>query len=734
CPTAKLPMTDKLPKLATSWQRAMVSDWLTQHPKLSAEQGYRLARSRILQLLVLYQCEQRGLLRSGRLLTLQENPSIDAQLLQLWQTLKIPWIDHDVEQEMPSSDALLSPLIRSLYRVELQPELGKVAILGQIYETLLAAAGDRAHHAQKSGGIYYTPEAIVAYILQNTLSPLLLADRFASPAGLTLLDPSCGGGVFLLLAYQFLLEWHLQLYLARDRQQGLQNGWIEQNPGGQWRLSLAERSRILLSHLYGVDIDPQAVALTRLALWLKLWEGMSDRGSLPSDPPLDLSHNVQCGNAVIGSDFYIEGFGQLQERDRVSALDWTQAFPAILQAGGFDLVFGNPPYLDSERMAVHLADWRRYCTAKYATATGNWDLFCVFIEQALRLCKPGGYTSLVVPNKLASANYAAKARSLLMQQTQLLALRDYSSVPAFQASVYPLVYVAQKRSPAAAASVRYEQMQSLDRVRQSGQLFDLDGTRPWRIGVVLQQTDWIDRVTQGHPKLGDLAHVTGAATVAEAYALQPWIQNGTAKLGDLKLVNSGTIDRYSWLWGKKPLRYLGQTYLYPIIPAEQIAHLPPKRRQQAQQPKIMVAGLSQVLECAVDTDGSVLAGKSTSVIQASPLDLRYLLGLLNSHLLSVYFGSCFGGNRLQGGYLRIGAPQLRQLPIPVPADAATHYEQVIAWVDDRLQLQQQIQQHPSAAQETAIAALEAAIDQQVYKLYGLTDLEVKALTTADENL
>ena len=755
-------MTKALLKRVKSWQRAIVS-------RLDSADGAaknRVARSLILQVLALYLCEQRGIIATGQLQALQQKDSVFSHLIRLWQSTQIPLnLFQEFELANRLSDCILSQLISRLYECRLDLS---IALLGQVYEALLEEnslepasytqkpgtqkPGTQKPGDRKSGGVYYTPEAIVSYVLQMTLGKSLHSAESSAESSvksgattLTLLDPSCGCGAFLLSAYQFLLDWYLQIYGSEIEDSGsdyslllesnfIGSGFIELGQNGKWHLTRSERERLLLTQIYGVDLDPQAVEITKLGLYLLLLEGSPDRSPLP-----DLNRNIQCGNAL-ASTGYINGSDSGQIPDR--PFDWHQAFPEILRSGGFDLVIGNPPYLDSEGMTAHLPNLRRYCAANYQAATGNWDLFCVFIEKALTLCKPGGFTSLVVPNKLASANYAAGARSLLVQQTSLLTIRDYSSVSAFRAAVYPLVYVAQKLEDQSAVhqtaipikSIAYERMQSLEQIGATGKLSLNNATQPWQTSGLGQQ-DWIDRLQ--FPTLGEIAQVTGAATVAEAYALQPWIQNSDAIApGDLRLVNSGTIDRYCFLWGKKPLRYLGKVYRHPILAASQVSQLSPPRKQQAQQPKIIVAGLSQVLESGLDQVGSILAGKSTSVIrtmQAVPLDLRYLLGLLNSRLLSVYFQSCFAGNCLHGGYLRIGTPQLRQLPIWIPnlADISDrqNYDQLIDWVNDRL-LQDQFHGCESSNPvkiQVEIDRLDHLIDHHVYKLYQLKDAEIDRL-------
>jgi len=529
--------------------------------------------------------------------------------------------------------------------------------LGEIYEQLLSQNSTD----KKTGGAYYTPAQLVDFVIENTV-------RIWAEGLPTVLDPACGGGVFLLAAYQELLDRRSQ---AMGRS-----------------LTRAEREQILLDCIHGVDIDPQAVAVTQLSLLLKLRENQPpSQQSLP-----DLSRNIHCGNAVIDKDF------GLNDSSQVNPLSWQKSFPKVLQSGGFNIVIGNPPYVDSERMTKYLPGWRRYCTKHYKSATGNWDFFCVFIEKALTLCRPDGLISLVVPNKLASADYAAEARSLLTTTSEIITLHDYSQSVAFEAAVYPLVFVAKKRI---------------------GQIKKQESGAVWAIAATVQQSQLLDRLRDHFPKLDAIAQVSGAATVAEAYAMQELIEEGQTLEGQpddhLRMVNSGTIDRYCFLWGKKPMRYLGQSYLHPVIVESD--RLPPKRLQQAKQAKIIVSGMTQRLECALDQDGSFLAGKSTSIIFTSQTcDLYYLLGVLNSRLISFYLKSYFIGNSLKGNYLRIGSPQLRQIPIYV----SDHPVPMIKLVRQRL----------TEIDSGKLQLLDHQIDQLVYQLYGLTDLETQIIEQA----
>jgi hypothetical protein len=753
----------------------------------------RTLQTLILNLLCLRLCEQSRLIAHQQWRSLLDSLDSYDQLFQLVQTVHKHCgaivLAPELQPMLRVRDTALRQVISELDEICREEAIDPI-LLGQAYEQCLSYSTPLSQptaNARKTSGSYYTPLSIVDYIVCSTIftsSPSTFKvqnlDRAEArrqtadgdystpnnqhPRPNTLLDPSCGGGIFLLTAYQYLLTQQLRHYVADDperwiRFQGNGVAPLVKGTDGNWQLSWSERDRILQECIHGVDIDPVAVEVTRLALRFKLLETESHlaTATLPVSVP-DLSHNIQWGNALIGFDFSATPSLNFNP-DRIVAFDWHQAFPKILDAGGFDVVLGNPPYLDAEGMTAHLPEWRTYCSARYKTAAGNWDLFCVFIEKALQLCRPGGLISFVVPNKLISADYAAKTRSLLIHENQLLSIRDYSQMRLFSVAVYPLVFVARKGTPDRQATICYEVMDKLigqpsncnqekerscsvnviirEHYTISYNRYLVNPEAPWLLSSPSHHVDLVERLCQNFLPLGKIAHVTGAATVAEAYALQPLIQNNPVPdLGDLQLVNSGTIDRYRFCWGEKPLRYLGNTYDHPVIPRSRLHHLTPKRQQQATQAKIIVAGMSKVLESGLDAQGTVLAGKSTSVIRLASnqqdLDLRYFLGLLNSRLIHLYFSSSFGGNQLQGGYFRVGPPQLRQIPICLPefGDAGDRrsINQIIGLVNQILSLQLHVSALDSTRQTAIhhqIHQLDKQVDELVYSLYRLTDRDIE---------
>lgn len=733
----------KIVKLAVVWQKTILAELGRQHPEFSQQTQQQIAIRLIIKILALhyYDANEHGDRKAvtAPLRTIRDQPNAYLQLQLLWQRclgmLQISGLD------LPFHLQLKDVLIRSILDSLFYPDPNQfrslpIAVLGQVYEALLASDSSIGQvianphkpnlkpSPKKIGGIYYTPEPIVQSMVRSAIHQYSLS-RSAHVLP-TVLDPACGGGAFLLKAYQALIERRSQTQLVDQIALNAPLQLVDdrpQQPTWQDRLDCLQK-------IYGLDVDPQAIAIAQLSLSLIFLEDTWDdnltdnNGQYQKNEAMNLlvatlSHNLRCGNALIDMDF---GQLSLDQQSSTHPFNWQIAFPEIFAEGGFEIVIGNPPYIDAEWMTAHLPNWRSYCATHYRTATGNWDLFCVFIEKTLQLCRAQGCVSLIVPNKLLSADYAQAAR-LLLAQYHVVCIQDYAQVPIFEASVYPLVYLVEKLLSSTDAITLYQRMQSIDQIAETYPIRLAATSAFW--GVETQgQTQLMQHLEQ-FPKLGELMQVVGAATVTEAYLLKDWLRNQPdPQLTDLRVINSGTIDRFLLLWGRKPCRYLGQFYSHPVIDRGQLQQISDRRLTQATQPKIIVAGMAQKLECTIDLTGNILAGKSTSVIlekasNSAPLDLRYLLGLLNSHLLTHYFRLRFGGNRLQSNYFRIGPPQLRQLPIVLPNLECSTELQIYQTLIDCVEQQLIAVQNPS--EQILSQQLDMQIDRLVYQLYQIQE-------------
>lgn len=351
-------------------------------------------------------------------------------------------------------DKVLKPILKSLYYPESPYEFSVLPadILGQVYERFLGKVirlvGSRAvieekPEVKKAGGVYYTPAYIVDYIVRNTLGKLLEGKTPLQASGedrrtkdhfpVRVIDPACGSGSFLIGAYQYLLDWYRDAYVSDDpvKYSGGKEPKLLQAGKDDWRLTIAERRRILLTHIYGVDIDTQAVEVTKLSLLLKVLEGETadamarqmDFFRIRALP--DLGKNIRCGNSLIGSDFYkAYSYSLFSDDDHIAmnVFDWEAEFPFFAKTMGFDCVIGNPPYLFSagKNQALYYQD--RYHLTEYQT-----DFYVYFIEKGTRLLKPEGILSYIVPDSwLNSANFSRVRNSLLNKwATSQIAIFEY---------------------------------------------------------------------------------------------------------------------------------------------------------------------------------------------------------------------------------------------------------------------------------------------------------------------
>ncbi len=345
-------------------------------------------------------------------------------------------------------DKTLASIINALYFPECQYEFSvlPVEILGSIYERFLGkiirfARKTKNGHSveivekpevQKAGGVYYTPPYIVRYIVEQTIGKKIQGKTPEQVCKMRFVDPACGSGSFLVGAYQHLLDWHLTYYLESAEKYEKAGKIYKDSVTRNYKLSIEEKRAILLNNIYGVDIDAQAVEVTKLSLFLKLLENegrsLSKSGQAQLFRSSDLrskilpsmTDNIKCGNSLIASDYYaqkdLDGLG-LAEQRKVNAFDWQKQFAVVFEQGGFDCVIGNPPYVSVELMSD--GD-KEYYKTRYEAFVKRCDLFGVFLNQAVkRLVANNGYVSFIVPSVVHTNISYQKIRDILLENKWL---------------------------------------------------------------------------------------------------------------------------------------------------------------------------------------------------------------------------------------------------------------------------------------------------------------------------
>ena len=440
----------------TGWREDLAKDIHKQNPALTAKQLNEVVQRLLDRIVFIRIAEDRHVIEKRQL----------AEVVEEWETHggKFPifdWLNalfHKINddfngeifkphlsEEIQIDSEILARIIKRLYppKSPYRFDVIGVELLGSIYERYLGntirltpkqVRVEEKPEVRKAGGVYYTPKYIVDYIVKNTVGKIIEGKSPKQIEKIRILDPACGSGSFLIGAFQYLIDYHTQWYLEHPEQE-VRHAHpsfdfmreVRTDPDGATRLSVYRKAKILRNNLFGVDIDPQAVEITMMSLYLKALEG--EQSQLPPKQHLlpELKYNIMCGNSLIGPDIYDQGvlFAD-EERDRINAFDWnlvpvgpsaarpwggTRKEPPdrtpppegraplgptsigqVMKEGGFDCVIGNPPYgallIDAET---------NYLRSKYQTATSELDTYGLFIEKAINLCRPYGRVSMIVP-------------------------------------------------------------------------------------------------------------------------------------------------------------------------------------------------------------------------------------------------------------------------------------------------------------------------------------------------
>jgi type I restriction-modification system DNA methylase subunit len=333
-----------------------------------------------------------------------------------------------ISENLIIENKVIKTIINELYYPECPYEFSvlPVEILGSAYEQFLGKIIriTPGHHAKieekpevrKAGGVYYTPQYIVEYIVKNTIGKLIDGKTPKEISKIKIVDPACGSGSFLIGAYQYLMDWHKNYYYTNNSKISKGNKNNPLTPEGH--LTTAEKKRILLDNIYGVDLDLNAVEVTKLSLLLKCMEGETNASiqqqfKLWNEQVLPtLENNIKSGNSLIDTDFYDNQIDFGDEK-KIKPFNWPKAFPGVFKQGGFDAVISNPPYIRVQ-LLNESKETLNYFSLNFKTAiSGNYDIYVLFIEKALQILNPNGVVGFILPHKFFNSKYGIETRRLL---------------------------------------------------------------------------------------------------------------------------------------------------------------------------------------------------------------------------------------------------------------------------------------------------------------------------------
>jgi hypothetical protein len=440
-------------------------------------------------------------------------------------------------ERLELSDSVFQRLLADLYppRSPYRFDVIGSDLLGSVYERFLGheilidARGEVTvelkPEVRHGGGVYYTPRWIVDRIVEKVVGSAVEGKKPGAVAKVRILDPACGSGAFLLGAFDYLIRWHERYY---DEHQTEDQRAHFVAADGRRRLTADMKAQILKNCIYGVDIDPQAVEVTQMNLYLALLEHENDTTLHAQQRLFDqaylppLKGNVRCGNSLLAENDLppstLMDDETMELRRRINPFDWRHprdGFGKVFrERQGFDVIVGNPPYTRMQVLRSVRPEEADAYQAKYGSASeGSFDISFLFIERGLDLLRPDGRLGYIVSRQFAETAAGEPLRRQLADGRHTQEIVDFtdglvfSGVSAYTmlltlgrspSSSYRLTRV--PSPPTAAALVGAEAEGSrLTAIKPSESL----GAAAWDLELP-QEADFLRRLAHDHPTLAEV--------------------------------------------------------------------------------------------------------------------------------------------------------------------------------------------------------------------------------------
>jgi adenine-specific DNA-methyltransferase len=558
--------------------------------------------------------------------------------------------------------------------------------------------------------VYYTPQYIVDYIVKNTVGKLLEDMTPVEASAVKIVDPACGSGSFLLGAYQYLLNWHKDFYNLNEKQnRGRKDNPL--TPSGE--LTTAAKKRILTNSIYGVDLDANAVEVTKLSLLLKCLEGET-KESIEAQSQLfhdrilpDLDGNIKSGNSLIDLDYYGNEMDFSEER-KIKPFSWQKAFPEVFKQGGFDCVIGNPPYL-KERGSKEIFEPILSSSLGKIYHQGKMDFWHYFLHKGIDILKPDSFLSFITNSYWMKSAGASKMISRInneMTVYEIVNFDDYKvfadvsgkhNISFFIKGKYPerlcKIRTINKENPTTEIE-KYKVLEIQNSILIKNNKLNIQSDTDLfenceLLGVhfevsqgVVEATDKITKKLKENSKNRNINIGDGVFVLTKEEVNKLGFNNDEMKL--LKpYVNTNHVNRYSLKFNNEYLLYLGKIereYVakkkYPNIKKHldsvkefiTSSNAPyginrPREARFFDEPKLICKGMFDKPAFYYDEE-KYYCGFSFSVIiqKSNKYELKLLLALMNSKLGEYWFNSA---GKKRGIGVDIGVQVFREFPLPL---------------------------------------------------------------------
>ncbi|WP_346862924.1 Eco57I restriction-modification methylase domain-containing protein [uncultured Draconibacterium sp.] len=346
--------------------------------------------------------------------------------------------------------------------------------------------------------------------------------------------------------------------------------------------------------------------------------------------------------------------------------DWKLNFPEILNpniAGdntGFDIVIGNPPYISANKLKIQLGkESYEHLKSLYVTSKGTIDIYILFYELSINILKNEGALAFITPNRYLSASYGKALREFFYSNTIIQSIADFSSIKVFKnASTYPIVTILKKNSNKQKSKIVIRKYKSLREkpIKWLAPAQDLTLLPDYLWGFLINdKIEIVKRILNQSIRLESAGKINATSTAKEADEMHILINESKG----LKLINTGTIDRYSNTWGMELLTDKGEKYLNPKIDVDSPI-VTSNRTKLYQSPKLIIAKIALRAEVFYDKEGEYSSINTNCIHSFSDNFLpEYILAWINSRLYHYMFECFFDGLRMSGGYLLFSAPNVR---------------------------------------------------------------------------